>query len=184
VVCGAAHPTGLRLRVFAGDGVSTYAEVDVTVEHQGQPGFIHGGLLAAAFDEIMGAVNWLIGHRLLRADSTLSTARRFRRVGRCSSGRRRQAWTGAKASLLGSAVSTARAASSLRPRRPSSSGHRHTVAARPRLAPLRAFPAGRAYCPVQSGARLSANARGPAVRSVLALRNSIAAATRLHSSVS
>jgi acyl-coenzyme A thioesterase PaaI-like protein len=61
VVCGAAHPTGLRMRLFAGEGVSTYAEVDVTDAHQGQPGRIHGGLLAAAFDEMMGAVNWLIG---------------------------------------------------------------------------------------------------------------------------
>lgn len=61
VVCGAAHPTGLRMRLFAGEGVSTYAEVDVTHAHQGQPGRIHGGLLAAAFDEVMGAVNWLIG---------------------------------------------------------------------------------------------------------------------------
>ena len=61
VVCGAAHPTGLRMRLFAGEGVSTYAEVDVTRAHQGQPGRIHGGLLAAAFDEMMGAVNWLIG---------------------------------------------------------------------------------------------------------------------------
>jgi acyl-coenzyme A thioesterase PaaI-like protein len=61
VVCGAAHPTGLRMRLFAGDGASTYAEIDVTEAHQGQPGQIHGGLLAAAFDEMMGAVNWLIG---------------------------------------------------------------------------------------------------------------------------
>jgi acyl-coenzyme A thioesterase PaaI-like protein len=61
VVCGSGHPTGLRMRLFAGEGVSTYAEVDVTDVHQGQAGRIHGGLLAAAFDEMMGAVNWLIG---------------------------------------------------------------------------------------------------------------------------
>jgi acyl-CoA hydrolase len=61
VVCGTGHPTGLRLRLFAGPGISTYAEVDVTQVHEGQPGRIHGGLLAAAFDEMMGAVNWLIG---------------------------------------------------------------------------------------------------------------------------
>jgi acyl-coenzyme A thioesterase PaaI-like protein len=61
VICGVAHPAGLRLRLFAGAGISTYAEVDVTAAHQGQPGRAHGGLLAAAFDEMMGAVNWLIG---------------------------------------------------------------------------------------------------------------------------
>jgi len=61
LVCGLEHPTGLRLRLFAGEEISTYAEVDVTEVHQGQPGLMHGGLLAAAFDEMMGAVNWLIG---------------------------------------------------------------------------------------------------------------------------
>ncbi len=61
LICGAAHPAGLRLRLFAGQDVSTYAEMDVTAAHQGQQGRAHGGLLAAAFDEMMGAVNWLIG---------------------------------------------------------------------------------------------------------------------------
>jgi acyl-coenzyme A thioesterase PaaI-like protein len=61
LVCGTGHPTGLRARLFAGDGISTYAEVDVTEVHEGQPGRMHGGLLAAAFDEMMGAVNWLVG---------------------------------------------------------------------------------------------------------------------------
>jgi acyl-coenzyme A thioesterase PaaI-like protein len=49
------------MRLFAGPGVSTYAEVDVTSAHEGQPGRAHGGLIAAAFDEMMGAVNWLAG---------------------------------------------------------------------------------------------------------------------------
>lgn len=61
LVCGIGHPAGLRLRLFAGEGISTYAEVDVTEVHEGQPGRMHGGLLAAAFDEMMGAVNWLVG---------------------------------------------------------------------------------------------------------------------------
>lgn len=61
LVCGAAHPAGLRARMFAGEGASTRAEIDITDAHQGQDGMAHGGLLAAAFDEIMGAVNWLVG---------------------------------------------------------------------------------------------------------------------------
>jgi acyl-coenzyme A thioesterase PaaI-like protein len=61
LVCGTGHPTGLRARLFAGAGASTYAETDITDAHQGQDGTAHGGLLAAAFDEIMGAVNWLLG---------------------------------------------------------------------------------------------------------------------------
>ena len=61
LICGAAHPDGLRMRLFAAEGVATCAEVEVTSAHQGQPGRAHGGLLAAAFDEMMGAVNWLAG---------------------------------------------------------------------------------------------------------------------------
>jgi len=32
----------------------------VTEHHQGAPGLAHGGLLAAAFDEALGAVTWLL----------------------------------------------------------------------------------------------------------------------------
>lgn len=32
----------------------------VAEEHQGAPGLIHGGVLAAAFDEVLGAANWLL----------------------------------------------------------------------------------------------------------------------------
>jgi acyl-coenzyme A thioesterase PaaI-like protein len=32
----------------------------VTEEHQGAAGLIHGGVLAAAFDEVLGAANWLL----------------------------------------------------------------------------------------------------------------------------
>jgi acyl-coenzyme A thioesterase PaaI-like protein len=59
LVCGPAHPAGLRLRLFAGEGVSTYGHLDVTETHQGPIALLHGGFLSAAFDELMGAVNWL-----------------------------------------------------------------------------------------------------------------------------
>lgn len=58
--CGEDRPDGLRLRVEAGEGVSVTAEFEVTPAHQGAPGLIHGGLLATAFDEVMGAVGWLV----------------------------------------------------------------------------------------------------------------------------
>lgn len=32
----------------------------VAEEHQGAPGLVHGGVLAAAFDEVLGACNWLL----------------------------------------------------------------------------------------------------------------------------
>jgi len=58
--CGADHPAGLHLRVVAGEGVSALGVLEVGELHQGAPGLAHGGLLAAAFDEAMGYVNWLI----------------------------------------------------------------------------------------------------------------------------
>ncbi len=59
--CGVDHPAGLHLRVTAGEGVGVHAVVEVGELHQGAPGLAHGGLLAAAIDEAMGHVNWLIG---------------------------------------------------------------------------------------------------------------------------
>ena len=58
--CGVDHPTGLHLVVYAGNGVSNWAELKVTEHHQGAPGLAHGGLLAAALDETLGSLNWLL----------------------------------------------------------------------------------------------------------------------------
>jgi acyl-coenzyme A thioesterase PaaI-like protein len=58
--CGAQQPSGLHLQVFAGEGVSVTARFEVTPAHQGAPGLAHGGLLACAFDEALGSVNWLL----------------------------------------------------------------------------------------------------------------------------
>ena len=58
--CGPDHPTGLHLSLTAGEGCTIHAELLVTAHHQGAPGLAHGGLLAAAFDEALGAVTWLL----------------------------------------------------------------------------------------------------------------------------
>ncbi len=58
--CGVDHPTGLHLLVYAGEGVSNRAELVVSEHHQGAPGLAHGGLLAAAIDEALGSLNWLL----------------------------------------------------------------------------------------------------------------------------
>jgi acyl-coenzyme A thioesterase PaaI-like protein len=60
--CGTAHPTGLHVRMEAGEGVSLTAEVVLTDAHQGAPGLAHGGLLATAFDEALSGLM----HRLRR----------------------------------------------------------------------------------------------------------------------
>lgn len=48
------------MRVIAGRDLSVAGEFEVTEHHQGAPGLAHGGLLAAAFDEVLGALNWLL----------------------------------------------------------------------------------------------------------------------------
>lgn len=59
--CGTKHPTGLHLAVVAGEGVDVSAVFTVTDDHQGAPGLIHGGVLAAAFDEALGFIMWMVG---------------------------------------------------------------------------------------------------------------------------
>jgi len=58
--CGVDHPTGLHMRITAGDGLTVTAEFIVDENHQGAPGLAHGGMLTTAFDETLSAVNWLL----------------------------------------------------------------------------------------------------------------------------
>jgi len=58
--CGPDHPTGLHLALTAGEGCRIHAALTITEHHQGAPGLAHGGLLAAAFDEALGTVTWLL----------------------------------------------------------------------------------------------------------------------------
>ena len=59
--CGIDHPTGLHMRIVAGEGLTVQGQFTVTENHQGAPGLAHGGVLATAFDDVLGALNWLIG---------------------------------------------------------------------------------------------------------------------------
>lgn len=61
--CGDEQEHGLHLRATTGDEHTIYAQFTVTEAHQGAPGLAHGGLLACAFDEALGAT---IGHLLRR----------------------------------------------------------------------------------------------------------------------
>ncbi|MCT2590649.1 PaaI family thioesterase [Streptomyces sp. N2-109] len=58
--CGGAQPHGLHLEARAGEGVNVTAEFTVQPAHQGAPGLAHGGVLSAALDETLGALNWLM----------------------------------------------------------------------------------------------------------------------------
>lgn len=57
--CGRAHPTGLHLRM-SGGGLRVEGSFLVTEHHQGAPGLAHGGVVAAAVDEAMGYLLWLL----------------------------------------------------------------------------------------------------------------------------
>lgn len=58
--CGESQPHGLHLATRAGEGVSVTAEFTVQTAHQGAPGLAHGGVLAAALDETLGSLSWLL----------------------------------------------------------------------------------------------------------------------------
>ncbi len=57
--CGSGHEAGLHMEVTAGE-LGVHATFEVTDLHQGAPGLAHGGLLGTAFDEALGALNWLL----------------------------------------------------------------------------------------------------------------------------
>lgn len=60
VGCGGDHPAGLHMRVVAGEGMSMTSTLEVGEFHQGAPGLAHGGVIATAMDEAMGALNRLL----------------------------------------------------------------------------------------------------------------------------
>lgn len=51
--CGADNPIGLRLEIRVEEG-RAYADLDPQAVFQGFPGRVHGGILTAALDEVMG----------------------------------------------------------------------------------------------------------------------------------
>lgn len=58
--CGKMNPKGLQLKVAVSEGRAR-AEYRPCEEHQGFPGFMHGGLIATLLDEVMGWVMYDAG---------------------------------------------------------------------------------------------------------------------------
>jgi len=58
--CGSDHPTGLHMRITAGEGLAVRGVFTASEHHQGAPGLAHGGVLTTAVDEILGSLNWLL----------------------------------------------------------------------------------------------------------------------------
>ena len=64
--CGEVE-SGLGLRSTIGEGLSLTATFTVGSAHQGARGIAHGGLIATAFDEALGALQVLVGERAVTA---------------------------------------------------------------------------------------------------------------------
>jgi acyl-coenzyme A thioesterase PaaI-like protein len=60
-VCGQRNPFGLHL-VFRIDNNTIVADFQPREEHQGFPGVIHGGIVAAVLDEALGRTSMLGSH--------------------------------------------------------------------------------------------------------------------------
>ncbi len=58
--CGKANPIGLKLK-FSRDGDAVKAEFLPNENHQGWPGYTHGGVLMSVIDEAIGWVTFLSG---------------------------------------------------------------------------------------------------------------------------
>jgi acyl-coenzyme A thioesterase PaaI-like protein len=53
-VCGRENPIGFHLQFFQDEGGCVHADYTPRDEHQGFPGVMHGGLVTALLDEILG----------------------------------------------------------------------------------------------------------------------------------
>ncbi|MCE3552492.1 PaaI family thioesterase [Pseudonocardia sp. RS11V-5] len=69
--CGDVEP-GLHLTFVAGDDLTVTSVLDVRHWQQGGPGLVHGGVVAAALDETMGALQAFFGRPAVTAELTTS----------------------------------------------------------------------------------------------------------------
>jgi uncharacterized protein (TIGR00369 family) len=53
-VCGESNPAGVHVRFYEGEDGSLLARFTGADHHQGYPGRMHGGVITAIMDEIMG----------------------------------------------------------------------------------------------------------------------------------
>lgn len=70
-VCGRHNEYGLKMS-FYDDGRSTvYADYTVSEQYQGFPGIVHGGIIAAILDEVVGRVALIGDHHHFMMSVTL-----------------------------------------------------------------------------------------------------------------
>ena len=62
-VCGKANPNSIGVEWYFDDENNIIGNFIFTIQHQGPPGFVHGGASAAVLDEAMGLAIWQAGYR-------------------------------------------------------------------------------------------------------------------------
>ena len=67
--CGLENPIGLKMAFYEDDGGRVVANFTTRDEHQGYPGVVHGGIVTALLDEVLGRVaiaseRWMVTGRL------------------------------------------------------------------------------------------------------------------------
>lgn len=62
-VCGKANPNSIGVEWYLDDDKKIEANFIFTSQHQGPPGYVHGGATAAVLDEAMGLAIWQAGYR-------------------------------------------------------------------------------------------------------------------------
>jgi uncharacterized protein (TIGR00369 family) len=68
-VCGLENPIGLKMAFYEDDEGRVVAKFTSGDEHQGYPGVVHGGIVTAMLDEVLGRVaiaaeRWMVTGRL------------------------------------------------------------------------------------------------------------------------
>lgn len=61
-VCGRLNPHGLHMSFYDNGVDEVYAEYTVPESYQGYPGVVHGGVVAAMLDEVVGRVAMIGDH--------------------------------------------------------------------------------------------------------------------------
>ncbi|GAB3245505.1 PaaI family thioesterase [Alteromonas gracilis] len=59
---GRRNPIAPPLRLQRGEGVSVWSDVELGAAYEGPPGHVHGGIIGAMLDQVMGAVPFLSGY--------------------------------------------------------------------------------------------------------------------------
>ncbi len=70
-VCDKTNPNSMGVEWYLDDENQIDARFAFTINHQGPPGFAHGGATAAVLDEAMGLAVWYAGYRVVTANLNL-----------------------------------------------------------------------------------------------------------------